>query len=127
MFVFIRHLLILLFITAISHSSFSQQLAFPGAEGYGKYTSGGRGGRVIEVTNLKGDESPGSLRAALNTPGNDPITIVFRVSGNISLNKGLVKVGRSNITLAGQTAPGDGICVKNGCLINCKHLVQCLK
>lgn len=116
MLAFIRYSLILLFVTAITHGSFSQQLAFPGAEGYGKFTSGGRGGRVIEVTNLNGDESPGSLRAALNTPGNDPITIVFRVSGNISLNKGLVKVGRSNITLAGQTAPGDGVCIKNGCL-----------
>ncbi|MFD2162695.1 polysaccharide lyase family 1 protein [Paradesertivirga mongoliensis] len=94
----------------------AQQLAFPGAEGYGKYTTGGRGGRVIEVTNLNGDESPGSLRAALNTPGSDPITIVFRVSGTISLTKGQVKVGRSNMTIAGQTAPGDGICVKNGYL-----------
>ena len=93
----------------------AQQIAFPGAEGYGKYTTGGRGGRVIEVTNLLGDESPGSIRAALNTPGKDPITIVFRVSGTIALTKGLVKVGRSNMTIAGQTAPGDGICIKDGC------------
>lgn len=113
---FTRVTLVVLFFTSVIYDSFSQQLAFPGAEGYGKFTSGGRGGQVIEVTNLNGDESPGSLRAALNTPGNEPITIVFCVSGNISLSNGLVKVGRSNITLAGQTAPGDGICIKNGCL-----------
>jgi pectate lyase len=107
--------LILLFIAAATPSR-SQQIAFPGAEGFGKFTSGGRGGRVIEVTNLNGDESPGSFRAALNTPGKDPITIVFRVSGNISLTKTQVKVGRPNMTIAGQTAPGDGICIKNGYL-----------
>ena len=99
-----------------SYTARAQQIAFPGAEGYGKFTTGGRGGRVVEVTNLNGDESPGSLRAALATPGNDPITIVFRTSGNISLTKGQVKVGRSNMTIAGQTAPGDGICIKNGYL-----------
>ena len=105
-----------MFLCAFSYDARSQQLAFPGAEGYGKFTSGGRGGRVIEVTNLNGDESPGSLRAALSTPGTDPITIVFRVGGTISLTKGQVKVGRPNITLAGQTAPGDGICIRNGYL-----------
>ena len=94
-----------------SYTARAQQIAFPGAEGYGKFTTGGRGGRVVEVTNLNGDESPGSLRAALATPGNDPITIVFRTSGNISLTKGQVKVGRSNMTIAGQTAPGEGICL----------------
>ena len=110
-----------LFITCVFYisvisSAQAQLIAFPGAEGYGKYTSGGRNGRVIEVTNLNGDESAGSLRAALNTPGTDPITIVFKLSGTISLTKGLVKVGRSNMTIAGQTAPGDGICIKNGYL-----------
>jgi len=94
----------------------AQQIAFPGAEGYGKFTSGGRGGRIVEVTNLNGDESPGSLRAALNTPGTDPITIIFKVGGTISLTKGQVKVGRPNMTIAGQSAPGDGICIKNGYL-----------
>lgn len=97
-------------------TSFAQLIAFPGAEGYGKFSTGGRGGRVIEVNNLNGDESPGSLRAALNTLGKDPITIVFQVAGDIILTKGQVKVGRSNITLAGQTAPGDGICIRNGYL-----------
>ena len=94
----------------------AQQLAFPGAEGYGKYTTGGRGGAVVEVTNLNGDESPGSLRAALKTLGNEPITVVFRVSGDINLNTGTVKVGRSNITIAGQTAPGEGVCIRKGYL-----------
>lgn len=96
---------------------FSQTLAFPGAEGYGKFTTGGRGGEVVEVTNLKdltraGQPEPGSLRAALNTPGDDPITIVFKVSGIIELS-GELRVKRSNMTIAGQTAPGDGICIKN--------------
>ncbi|MEQ8241096.1 MAG: Ig-like domain-containing protein [Cyclobacteriaceae bacterium] len=95
----------------------SQTLAFPGAEGYGKYTSGGRGGRVIEVTNLedrtsRGEIVEGSLRAALNTPGDDPINIIFKVSGVIELN-GELRASRSNMTIAGQTAPGDGICIKN--------------
>lgn len=102
-------------LVAFDHSA-AQQLAFPGAEGYGRFTTGGRGGRVIEVTNLKGDESAGSLRAALSTPGQDPITIIFRVSGTISLTKGQVKVSRSNMTIAGQTAPGEGICIKDGYL-----------
>ncbi|WP_207428827.1 polysaccharide lyase family 1 protein [Pedobacter sp. SYSU D00535] len=94
----------------------AQQLAFPGAEGYGRFTTGGRGGKVVEVTNLKGDESEGSLRAALKTPGTEPITIIFRVSGTIDLAQGMVKVGRSNMTIAGQTAPGEGICIRNGTL-----------
>lgn len=97
--------------------NYSQQLAFPGAEGYGKYVTGGRGGRVIEVTNLLdkdryGNIEPGSFREALSTDGDDPITIVFRLSGIIELADEL-KSGRSNMTIAGQTAPGDGICIKD--------------
>lgn len=92
-----------------------QILAFPDAEGFGKYATGGRGGRVVEVTTLKdslvsGVPIEGSLRAALKTEGNDPITIVFRVSGRIDLVERL-KCGRNNITIAGQSAPGDGICI----------------
>lgn len=92
-----------------------RHLAFPGAEGYGRFAIGGRGGRVIEVTNLN-DDGPGSLRAACDAEG--PRTVVFRVGGTIPLKSKII-IRNPYITVAGQTAPGDGICLRGfsfGCL-----------
>ena len=83
--------------------------AFPGAEGFGSTTTHGRGGKVIEVTNLD-DSGSGSLRAALEATG--PRIVVFRVGGLIALKSNLSVKPRCMI--AGQTAPGDGICIGNG-------------
>ena len=87
-----------------------RQLAFPGAEGYGRYALGGRGGVVYHVTNLKHDHNPGSfLYGLVDMEG--PRTIVFDVSGIIEMDFGSF-FGKPYVTIAAQTAPGKGICLK---------------
>jgi pectate lyase len=95
---------------------------FPGAEGFGTDTPAGRGGKLIEVTSLA-DKGPGSLRAALENP--NPRTIVFRVAGTIELEDHLY-ISSPFVTVAGQTAPGGGICLKDFGLVITSHdvLVQ---
>ena len=124
----------LLFFTAISITAISQTPAFPTAEGYGKYAKGGRGGKVVFVENLQDYNAynnmetpiPGSFRWALAQYPGDSITIIFRVSGIIKLkpylqtsgstvvNRNEIRCTRAKMTIAGQTAPGEGICIRNG-------------
>jgi hypothetical protein len=130
-----RYIIIISFLLA-GFGLEAQQLAFPGAEGYGRFASGGRGdgatGRVVEVTNLEDDVAnppEGSLRWAFsqgtgvivdpilgNLTVKMPLTVVFKVGGVINL-KGELRVSRNNLTIAGQTAPGDGICIR-GATVN---------
>lgn len=98
---------------------------FPGATGFGTRTVAGRGGKVLWVTTLE-DQGPGSLRSVLNSPG--PRTIVFRVGGIIELESEL-QIWEPFVTVAGQTAPGGGICLKHAGLVILTHdvLVQHLR
>lgn len=90
----------------------SQQLAFPGAEGFGAYATGGRGGTVVHVTNLNAS-GPGSLADAVSQPNR---TVVFDVGGVIDITGQNLTIA-SNLTIAGQTAPGEGITVYGGRVI----------
>ncbi|MFM2293338.1 MAG: hypothetical protein RIS29_3151 [Bacteroidota bacterium] len=126
----------LLFIGLVSflNISIAQTPAFPTAEGYGKYAKGGRGGKVVFVTNLSDYisynslETPivGSFRWALTQYPGEALTVIFKVSGTIQLkpylvvsgstvkNQNDIRCSRANLTIAGQTAPGEGIQIRNG-------------
>jgi pectate lyase len=93
--------------------------AFPGAWGAGMFTKGGRGGKVIAVTNLN-DSGPGSLRAALEAEG--PRIVIFRVAGTIKVDQDL-NINDPDITIAGQSAPGDGICIAGTLNINTHNVI----
>lgn len=123
-------IIILLF---ISFPFLAQTPAFPTAEGYGKYAKGGRGGKVVFVENLDDYIAynnieapiPGSFRWALTQYPGEPLTVIFRVSGTIKLKPYLmisgstvksmndIRCSRANLTIAGQTAPGEGIVIRN--------------
>ncbi len=113
-------IVVVAFVAATSVGQEKRTLAFPSAEGFGKYASGGRGGKVVEVTNLN-DAGEGSLRWALTEAGRENATIVFRVSGIINIGPNPQRKGENsiraklkNVTIAGQTAPGEGILLRGG-------------
>lgn len=101
-----------------------RHIAFPSAEGYGRFANGGRGGKVVFVTNLN-DSGPGSFRAAA-TSGDGPRTIIFNVSGIITLDSRIFI--DKNVTIAGQTAPGKGVCFRKSPLgINDDNIVRYIR
>ncbi len=101
----------------------SQVLAFPTAEGYGRYTTGGRGGNVYYVTRLDDctDDNlvEGTLRWALRSGDDTPRTVLFQVCGTIYLTSKL-KLAHPNVTIAGQTAPGGGVCIAGANIYMCQ-------
>lgn len=100
-------------------------LAFPEALGYGAYATGGRGGVVYYVTRLDdalnsdGTPTEGTLRWALTTGDDTPRTVLFQVCGTIYLQS-VLKLQHPNVTIAGQTAPGGGICISGANIYVCK-------
>lgn len=91
--------------------------AFPGAEGYGARTQGGRGGKALYVTNLN-ENGPGSLRAACEAEG--PRMVLFKVAGTIP---GDIRIANDFITIAGQTAPGEGITLKGNLSVQANDVI----
>ena len=118
-----KRVLLLLSLTALAMGLSAQKAplkAFPTARGFGKYVSGGRGGQVVEVTTLA-DSGEGSLRWALTEAGKENAVIVFRVSGVIEIgpnpkrpSERSIRAQLKNVTIAGQTAPGEGILLRGG-------------
>ncbi|WP_321372374.1 T9SS type A sorting domain-containing protein [uncultured Draconibacterium sp.] len=110
---FYKPCLIVVFICSLlfaAHAQESTLPAFPGAGGFGKYVTGGRGGQVIYVTTLEDNTQEGSLRYAISR--NYPRIVIFKVAGTIQL-KASLKISNNDITIAGQTAPGDGITLRD--------------